>query len=789
MENQENRKRSGWKIALAVVVIALLLLLIIPYLSVRSADSSFDAGNYAEAVRQYESASWNPVFTKRAEEGIRASEYAQADIALQAKNYDEAIAVYEKYDDQEQVLVVRKAAAENAFSSGDYARAAEMYEALQEHQQAADAWRAYAEERVSAGDFQTAADTYDRLSEPDKVLETRLAWADHAFAEADYDTAAAQYELAGAPEKQREAIFAGTEQLILKEDAEGAKARISGITGSDAASAVYRGIQALLDQKPDLDADTVWGTYGAVLEDVDTQLDYCAMLRRNGLDLKKVYPEGVAVNTDLSSYWYDQKNQEESIDYSKILIFSRTEDPIPLVTEKSSSLDSLEQLAADRMQKVKKEPGHYHIRLLPGEMQDLFIDNQAGSWDECTALLLLDQGYDMDGYIYGRTSSRKDPYNLSALLNSSLSPSEEYTCYPRFEAFSAFTFFDKANRAGRVIFFSDEYLPPAHTIVVGNDFSDAGIDLSTLEIEKIKSALNEEESEEAQELLSQYSEDVIRFVKGADGWGDYILIPSVDENGNPKNFKATNSNASEWFTDRYMTGVPDETWFRRKMAEENIFSELCFWVLTGGKDDDSSPEVPAEEPKTALSEGLDTTTVLEDGRIQIENDRVSILIDPLDPWTFWGQDIWGQLGEYYSTFSNPLDLINQLILSDGSHLWAYHPDYGLSLYLYLSTDDEVLSYIKDLDRLDGEHLDSLIHVYQGILGPKNTTVSAWKPGDHTCFVFDIHDSEKDLRSYRFVIDGLVITVRLIGDYEGSALAPEWIASMDEMIQGLHFTRK
>ena len=143
--------------------------------------------------------------------------------------------------------------------------------------------------------------------------------------------------------------------------------------------------------------------YGAYIRDVDTQLVFCSLLKKEGYEIAKVYPEGVEVDFDLHAYqpalWKDWQSgvgkSNKTLNPSKLLIFQREDVNKPeltwCVTEDSTKWDSdYETMENLRYQNDYK----YTVKLRADLMQnEKLADRFAQNTEECTAYIILDKGY------------------------------------------------------------------------------------------------------------------------------------------------------------------------------------------------------------------------------------------------------------------------------------------------------------------------------------------------------------------------------------------------------------
>lgn len=123
---------------------------------------------------------------------------------------------------------------------------------------------------------------------------------------------------------------------------------------------------------------------------------------------------------------------------------------------------------------------------------------------------------------------------------------------------------------------------PVNDAMFGNTYTDEGINISREEIAKVKPALDDPESEESQEVLSQYDEAIIKMITENDS-GEYFIIPTDD--GDPlKGIKCTGSNVSKWNNETYMLGQFEDTWLQNQL-DDGAMSTISLYVLTKNLED------------------------------------------------------------------------------------------------------------------------------------------------------------------------------------------------------------
>ena len=181
--------------------------------------------------------------------------------------------------------------------------------------------------------------------------------------------------------------------------------------------------------------------YGAMITDVDTQLIYCELLKKEGYDLAKVYPEGVEVDIDLRQYQlYSDEGEaaargNERPDCGKVLIFSREDRDVPQMTWIQTVDESQLDAAVDRAREARKSAAYgYRVTLRVDLMASEKLNGRiAQNLAECTSYVIIDKGYRCCGR-YGYNSVRSNE------------PTEYFTglTYRAIEAIAAYRVSDPA---------------------------------------------------------------------------------------------------------------------------------------------------------------------------------------------------------------------------------------------------------------------------------------------------------------------------------------------------------
>ncbi len=209
--------------------------------------------------------------------------------------------------------------------------------------------------------------------------------------------------------------------------------------------------------------------YGEFIRDVDTQLIYCALLKKEGYDIAKVYPDGVEVDIDLRQYQpglYSDPVRDllegsptgQVFDASKVLIFSREDADQPELTWTDTVDPARVELDTQKMRGLRYESDYgYTVKLRVDLMQnEQLSDRYARSLTECKAYVILDRGY---------WKSIRQGYTVT-------DPQTEETTHHYgfgFSAFEAITFFSRENPRARMIWDSYDEKPPAYSATYENE--------------------------------------------------------------------------------------------------------------------------------------------------------------------------------------------------------------------------------------------------------------------------------------------------------------------------------
>ena len=568
-----------------VIVFSLFFVAVVSFVMGRDlltlirADQALKAGRYEDAAGLYTQVANPGIWGKKVQRGYQNSMLQVAEEALRNNNFQQAMKIYEELNLQEKADQAGKTGAEEAMSQGNYLTAADLFEYIGDETGAKSAWDSYGSEQLTAGCFEDAVAAFQKSGNKDNEREAYSAWGDDLFQKSDYDGAIEQYKRSGESEKAKTAALAKAESMISTGQYLEAAALLGDYSGQDIAQTVFAVFKTSTVGMNKDDTVKQASEFGEKLRALNTQIEYCRLLKNDGYELNSVYPDGVEVDADLSKYQLFEITDGLSAndpDCSHVLVFSREEEKPGLESKTALFEEELDQ-AIEKANKSRLDTDYgYRVRFLPGMMDFLPEQVRAGSEEECTSVILFEKGYIPDGNLTIRTSKTSPGKSLeNNIFNTNY---QVYLCY---EAYEGIAVYEKENpMMGRAY---DGYVnhSPASKSVVGNDYSDAGIDLSSVEIEEIQKALENEGSEESRSILSQYDEKIINFVKKT-GWGDYILFPDTDSSGKTKNFKGTALNVQEWNTEKYMLGRFEENWLKKQL-EEKAMEDLARYVLLNYK--------------------------------------------------------------------------------------------------------------------------------------------------------------------------------------------------------------
>lgn len=567
--------KKKWIFLVYLVVLVIAVAIIVPYSKLQTANKAFDEGAYEQACEQFEALTSNIFFFKQAKEKQRECLYKMADEALSNKAYDEALKYYIQLGDIERAKETRLTAADEHVQKGEYKAAAELYEVLKETQKSKDAWASYAEQCISEKNYKEAVDTYIKLENDEKLQSARAEWAAYLMEQHSYLQAAEQYRLCNMEAEAQDATYQHAGYLIENGRAAEVPELLKGMTGDRTARTMLDAAKAAASQGSEKSLAEIAGAYGSYITDVNTQLAYCNLLRYDEIDLNLVYPDGVEVEMDLAKYQVyeyllsDLPEEEITVDYSKLLIFSREEEkPILKAVTSFTEADSAAVSEKEAQRRMTSEYS-YIVKLQPALMDSLFLSTVANTIEECTGILLLETGY------YPAGSLRIKTTNVSSGRYAPVTMGVIYNTYVYYDAYEGITVYDVNDPLHAECYYFYNTDPMISHCTIGNAYNEKDMDLSSEEIEAILEALEDKESEASAEILAKYSQETIDFV-AYNGWGDYLYIPEEDEQGNQIGKTYSMDDKTEWNVDKYMIGKYEESWMEDQVAN-GVVDEIAFY--------------------------------------------------------------------------------------------------------------------------------------------------------------------------------------------------------------------
>lgn len=577
-----SEKNPHWmRIALVFVLLVFTFVSVgLPYNQLLKADKLRLEGKDSEAAELYSKYKDHTIWKTKATEGYASAMTEIAEAAIADHDYEYAIEVYRELGNHDRAKEVQLESAEYFYAKGEYQTAAVLFGELGDSSRANEAWNQYGDALLDSKEFEQAINAYTNAENDNKVKDVHLAWAEDLVANHLLIEALEHFTQADREEEAREIMMAKAEQMIADADTDNALELLISFKGTDVAELLFRAQQVGIEDINSQDAINNARKYGELVNDFETQLYYCKKLYQNNYDLKKIYPDGVFIDINLGQYqFFNSPDEDDSRepDYSGVIVLSR-EDKVPDLEVQSTIFSSLSSLASDD-QLMSRLKGNYlyDVKLRPELMADLFDINQAWDLESCTAFVILDEGYLPMGHISIRTTTSSKYGSTTPLLGSTI-----YRTLIYYAAYGAITVYDRNHP--EVMINYDAYIdyPVAANAVIGNSYSDSGIDLTGLQVEEIQQALNDRDSEASQAVLDQYDSKTIAFVE-QNGWGDYILLPDKDENGEQSNFKGTADNMTIWNVPRYMLGYQNDTWMKEHL-DSDAMSDLAIYFLFSGID-------------------------------------------------------------------------------------------------------------------------------------------------------------------------------------------------------------
>ena len=466
------------KIILAALVAGIVLavvFILIPYLRLQGANGAFRQGRYTEALEQYKTLQDQPVWGGQAKEGYRNTRYAMAEKAAADGDYTGALGIYRELGDYSKLTKTRTAAVKSALERDDYDEAVRLMQEIGKNREARELWDEYGEKQLGDGHYEKALIGFQNSGNTERETDTLIAWGDALAASHSYDSAISKYREAGDENRIRETALAHAAWLIEEGTPERVPDVLADYRGDEVAQAVFDAVRTDAAGLPARQAARKAGEYGAKLTDTDTQLRYCVLLKENGYNLKEVYPEGVAVNEDLTEYQPDAVTEEGGNDWTALMIFSRASGEPDLQTaseaEKKEEIPELDRQKAASWRGARST---YTVRLHPELMADLPENRQAWDRDSCTSILLFDSGYMYDSScMYQRI--RLDGYYYP-------NPVAGWTGYACYYAYGAAAVYDAKNPAKATVLDSYVNRPAAHEYTVEKDTGYSWMNISASDL-------------------------------------------------------------------------------------------------------------------------------------------------------------------------------------------------------------------------------------------------------------------------------------------------------------------
>lgn len=189
---------------------------------------------------------------------------------------------------------------------------------------------------------------------------------------------------------------------------------------SDAFNACFRTIVEATEQEkadflPDMKAwiEKNRPYLASVPADPDLALRLCYSAESLGMDLKALFPDGIAVNIPLgisvgafNNYLRsDEYDVQDKPDLSKILPISVIEKTTDNGTEIYNSRNRSQKMLEDFIYTLQETDTHYTVMLLPEYLMSIPEEMRAGSFEECTAVIAMQQLWVLSGCTYTTTTS------------------------------------------------------------------------------------------------------------------------------------------------------------------------------------------------------------------------------------------------------------------------------------------------------------------------------------------------------------------------------------------------
>lgn len=560
--NQPNKKLSRGIVFLFILILIILMITVIaPAVNMNKANRLLSEGRGEEAAAVYSQYTNHFLWGGSAQQRFSNALIETGKKALEEHDYERAIKAFDLLgnDGYARKKAAKNEYAEYAYANEDYETAASLFAELSNTSKEKEAYGKAGDQHLASGDYNKAIEDYGKASMDEAVLSVHITWAEALASREQYVEAAEQYRLAGRNDQEVLMMYAQAEKMIRDGTTEGICELLEPYPGAKTAELIFRAQSAGNEDPSDGNAVASAAAFGKAVSDPDTQLRYSKLLLDAGYDLKQVYPDGVPVKMNLARYNVVNANlgtEIDNMDLSKIVVFSREWDEPSLALRSSGSGYSPETFLDNEYKALNDGKYSCSIRLHPELISELLDTYQAWDLDSCTVYLILDDGYIPEGSLIIRQSA----IGIGSETTS-------YTGLISYSAYESIAFFDKKDTNKALLEDICLNRSAASNAVIGNAYSDAGIDITELDLSKIQEALADRESEDSKEVLNHYDESVIRFVENHD-WGDYVLIPDTDESGEQHNFKGTTNNIGQWNIPKYMIGVRNENWIHEKLADD-----------------------------------------------------------------------------------------------------------------------------------------------------------------------------------------------------------------------------
>ena len=289
-------------------------------------------------------------------------------------------------------------------------------------------------QKLEEGEYEQAVALLSEVSDEDGLKSARLAWGDalaargkQQEAEGDlsaailsYEEAEAQFLAAEAEQDRLTPLYGDLSRALAEEGDLNRAIEFLSKTGTDSdldqvfmemKEERYQRALAKVRSVPDPDPEFVQAE-GSKLDDVNSQLAFCREIRAMGLDLAKVYPDGVLVkDVPLAAYQPTAENQGlkvAAVQEGKALVFDRKQLEGSRAQYRYYIFDIGHGVKAD------SDDG-YAVRLLPDILFSLPEEHQAETLEDCTLYLLSDTIYTGKGVVTLKTkmprTGRRGPTN------------------------------------------------------------------------------------------------------------------------------------------------------------------------------------------------------------------------------------------------------------------------------------------------------------------------------------------------------------------------------------------